>query len=84
MRLGLEGEDDDVAVVEVSDDGRGFSVEGRKAGVGRHSMQGRATEIGGELEIESEPGRGTRVRCRIPLSSLNQSGEEAARSGRCA
>ena len=79
VRLGLEGE---AAVVEVSDDGRGFSVEGQRAGIGLHSMQGRALELGGALEIESEPGRGTRVRCSLPQARLVEEGEGAARSGR--
>ena len=82
VRLGLEDDDDDVAVVEVSDDGRGFSVEDEEAGVGRYSMRTRATEVGGELEVESEPGRGTRVRCRIPPARLTRSEEGAARPGR--
>jgi signal transduction histidine kinase len=67
VRLPLESED---TCVEVSDDGRGFDTESRKIGVGRHSMQARALELGGELEIDSEPGRGTQVRCRIPLARL--------------
>jgi signal transduction histidine kinase len=30
-------------------------------------MRERAVAMGGELQIESEPGQGTRVRLRIPL-----------------
>jgi signal transduction histidine kinase len=67
VRLRLEGED---ACVEVFDDGRGFDTESPKNGIGRHSTQARALELGGELEIDSEPGRGTQVRCRIPLACL--------------
>nr|MDP9486792.1 PAS domain S-box protein [Actinomycetota bacterium] len=67
VELGAEG---DLAYVEVSDDGRGFAPESSRIGVGRHSMQGRALEIGGELAIESEPGGGTRVRVGIPISRL--------------
>jgi signal transduction histidine kinase len=67
VRLRLEGED---ACVEVSDDGRGFDTESPKNGIGRPSTQARALELGGELEIDSEPGRGTQARCRIPLACL--------------
>jgi signal transduction histidine kinase len=53
-------------VAEVSDDGRGFEP-GSNPGVGLNSMRERAEVIGGELEIESEPGQGTSVRARVPL-----------------
>ena len=53
-------------IAEVSDDGCGFGPESG-AGVGRSSMSERAVALGGELQIESEPGQGTRVRLRVPL-----------------
>ena len=53
-------------IAEVSDDGRGFGPESAP-GVGRSSMHERAVVMGGELQIGSEPGRGTRVRLRVPL-----------------
>jgi PAS domain S-box-containing protein len=53
-------------VAEVSDDGRGFGPDTRP-GVGMGSMRERAVLIDGELEIESEPERGTSVRLRVPL-----------------
>lgn len=61
--LKTEGED---LIAEVSDDGRGFGPE-IVSGVGQSSMRERAAAVGGELQIESEPGRGTRVRLRAPL-----------------
>lgn len=64
VTLKVEGE---VLVVEVADDGVGFDP-GIPAGVGQGSMRERAAAVGGELKIESEPGRGTRVRLRVPLS----------------
>jgi PAS domain S-box-containing protein len=54
-------------VAEVSDDGRGFGP-GTLPGVGMGSMRERAVLIDGELEIESEPERGTSVRLRVPLA----------------
>ena len=69
IKLGVEG---DIAFAEVSDDGRGFPTGSPRSGVGRHSMQQRAVELGGELEIESEPGEGTRVRFRVPITRLVQ------------
>ena len=57
----------DALLAEVSDDGRGFEPGLTRAGVGRHSMRQRALGLGGEVELWSEPGRGTRVLCRVPL-----------------
>ena len=67
VELGLDGE---LAYVEVSDDGRGFDTEKARTGIGRQSMSQRALELGGELDVESAPGEGTRVRFLIPVSRL--------------
>jgi len=59
----------DELVLEIEDDGRGFmpsSVLGR--GVGLTSMQTRATDVGGVITIQSQPGEGTRIEARVPLS----------------
>jgi PAS domain S-box-containing protein len=53
-------------VVEVSDDGRGLTPE-TVPGVGLRSMRERAVSLGGELTVEGEPGKGTRVRLRVPM-----------------
>jgi signal transduction histidine kinase len=57
-------------VAEVIDVGRGFGVD-TAAGVGQSSMRERAQIIGGELQIGSKPGRGTRVSLRVPLPPLD-------------
>lgn len=62
----LEGGD---LVAEVSDDGRGFQP-GSGTGVGLKSMRERVTAIGGELNVRSEPGKGTRVRLRASMPAL--------------
>lgn len=53
----------------VEDDGRGFDVESEMSsgGLGLFGMQERAGYVGGTVAIESEPGRGTRVRAVIPV-----------------
>jgi len=66
ISVGLEMEGEDL-LAEVSDDGRGFGPE-TPYGVGISSMRERAVLSGGELEIESEPDRGTSVRLRVPLA----------------
>ena len=54
-------------VLEVADDGVGFPVgkAGRLDSYGLIGMRERAASIGASLVIDSEPGRGTRVRCTV-------------------
>jgi signal transduction histidine kinase len=52
----------------VSDDGVGFDVEAASGSgtLGLSGMAERVRQIGGELEVESAPGHGTRVEVRFP------------------
>ncbi len=61
----LRRRDDDVEL-EVADDGRGFAFDESEGGLGLAGMRERALLIGGELTIESRPGRGTTVRLTVP------------------
>ena len=51
--------------LSVQDDGAGFSAD-RRQGHGLDNMRARAQTIGGELQIESAPGCGTRVILTLP------------------
>jgi signal transduction histidine kinase len=55
------------AVLEIADDGIGFPVgnAGRLDSYGILGMRERAASIGATLTIDSQPGKGTRVRCAI-------------------
>ena len=53
---------------EVADDGDGFA-QGQPTEGGLRRIVDRVGALGGRLEIESEPGHGTRVRGRLPLTS---------------
>jgi signal transduction histidine kinase len=64
-------------VVEIADDGRGFDpgaipVEGflgsdlQGGHLGLVTMRERAADLGGRLEVRSQPGNGTRVILRVP------------------
>ncbi len=58
--------------ISIEDDGRGFDpaqvlAEGRQS-FGLQVMRERATDIGGEVTVESKPGAGTRVRVRVPFN----------------
>ena len=56
-------------VLEVQDTGTGFEVRegGPKEGHGLRNMRDRARSVGGDLTIDSKPGRGTTVRVEIYL-----------------
>jgi signal transduction histidine kinase len=54
---------------EVSDDGRGFDPDAAERGSGLQGIADRLAALGGELEIESRPGAGTRVRGRVPTAT---------------
>ena len=56
-------------LVTVTDDGRGLPPEqlARSKSLGLMGMRERAKLVGGELEIQSQPGEGTSVHIRVPL-----------------
>ena len=51
---------------EVADDGPGFDPREQSSGFGLASMRDRIAAVGGELEIISAPGQGSRIRGIIP------------------
>jgi PAS domain S-box-containing protein len=68
IEVRLEADEDEIRA-RVSDDGRGFELDRARRGVGLISMEERAALIGGNLEIQSEFGKGTHVRFRVRRSS---------------
>lgn len=67
VRVGGDGVE-----VAVEDSGRGFSTAGggrRTKHFGLEMMRTRVEEVGGTLEIESSPRKGTRVVARLPVRS---------------
>lgn len=67
--------------LEVKDDGRGFDVSdirgAERTAWGLLGIEERASLLGGELELESEPGEGTTVRVSIPYGAQQQEEEHA-------
>jgi signal transduction histidine kinase len=61
----------DRVLLEVSDDGRGFDSSQIKLtlGHGLANMQTRVHNVGGEVEISSEPGKGAAVLAWVPFSN---------------
>ncbi|GAA0770906.1 sensor histidine kinase [Ideonella azotifigens] len=53
--------------VLIEDDGCGFDTEEAPRGRGLRHLAQRAARLGGEVHIDSAPGRGTRVRLHLPL-----------------
>jgi len=63
---------DGQAVLEVIDQGKGFRSAGARrdySSFGLVSLAQRASALGGRLDIHSAPGKGTRVRLAVPLTS---------------
>lgn len=56
------------AVLTIADDGSGFDAQARSAerGLGLVSMHERADSVGGRVQVDSAPGRGTTVRLEVP------------------
>lgn len=83
LELQVSSGGDRLAVI-VCDDGKGFDPTVKASGFGLAGMRERIELAGGELQIESKPGRGTRVLASIPLaaagagSGLDQASGERA------
>lgn len=56
--------EEDAVELTVSDDGQGFEMSPRTAGLGIMGMQKRARNVAAALEIVSAPGEGTKIRVR--------------------
>jgi CheY-like chemotaxis protein len=69
--------------VTVSDPGRGFDpmildTDTKKAGLGLPSLRERARYIGGDLLVESSPGKGSRFTITVPLDLSGAPGAQKA------
>jgi len=61
-------------IMEIEDNGRGISKQKTKTktrGLGLVSMRERVEYMGGTFHIQSSPGKGTKVRVRIPIGADN-------------
>ena len=74
---------DDLLVLIIEDDGKGFEPgTGRTngssgSGLGLIGMHERTALLGGTLEIESRPGEGTTVYARVPVRPAEKNGDSA-------
>ena len=65
IQLGLASSDG-LLLLHVTDDGQGLPPEHR-SGLGLVTMRERASQLGGDVEISTPPGGGTRVSARLPM-----------------
>jgi signal transduction histidine kinase len=67
---------EEIALLEILDDGVGFDVEqinrayDKRGSLGMINLRDRAELINGLLNVQSHPGKGTRVQVYIPLSEV--------------
>jgi PAS domain S-box-containing protein len=59
--------------LELRDDGDGFKVKDRHDGVGLLGMRERVEQMGGELEIKSSRGKGTKITVLLPCNGESTS-----------
>jgi signal transduction histidine kinase len=57
---------------QVEDDGRGFDPEATRRGSGLTNMTDRIEALGGTLEIQSHPGRGTTLVGSVPIREIQR------------
>ncbi len=67
--------------LEVEDDGVGFDPRSATAGTGLAGLRRRVAELGGELEVASRPGGGTRVRLTAPIPRRRDGSRRGRRLG---
>lgn len=65
VRIVLRQETNDLRI-SVEDDGKGFDSR-RVQGLGLVGMKERVTQLGGRLNVASEPGRGTQIQANLPV-----------------
>jgi signal transduction histidine kinase len=54
-------------MLTIEDDGDGFQLGREAGGNGLRNMRERAASLGGELELKSRPGKGTRIHITFPV-----------------
>lgn len=67
---------DEKVVLSICDDGCGFDPSVDHGGLGFTGMRERAAELGAELKVSSEPGKGAEIRISLPVTTAR--GDEGA------
>lgn len=69
---------DDSVNLFIEDDGEGFDIENSNQGIGLNNIKSRVASLGGEIEIDAHPSRGTAINITVParLYSLTSNSNE--------
>jgi len=78
VQVAVRGETGKI-LLSVQDDGSGFDPQ-RVRGLGLMGMEERVRHLGGTFEVDSQPGRGTRLNVALPIVSLNGHGANGTNS----
>ena len=81
IEVNLEPRDAKVRL-EVTDNGSGFAFAEEGKGLGLDGMRERALLVGGTLDIDSRPGKGTSVVLEVPAEPLPEDGTPSDQPGR--
>jgi signal transduction histidine kinase len=71
LRISAHCKQPDVEVC-IADNGMGFMVAAVAAGRGMRNLRQRAASLSGSISIESNPGSGTTVRLRLPITRTDK------------
>lgn len=66
INIQLIGQDDHLSIM-IEDDGKGFDTTTRKTGRGLKNIVTRSLWLKGQINIDSQPGRGTTITTEIPI-----------------
>jgi signal transduction histidine kinase len=66
LDVGVNAADDEF-VLRIRDDGQGFDTASPASGMGLANMRARTAEIGGRLDLDSQPGKGASATLHVPL-----------------
>ena len=64
--------DNDKVNLTISDNGIGFDTKNISEGFGLKGLLERTQQVGGELLIESEPGKGTNITVSMPNEPIQE------------
>ncbi len=58
-------------VITIRDNGKGFEIAHVQEGNGLENMAARCRQMGGNIEVHSEPGNGTAISCKVPIAIIS-------------
>jgi len=75
VTIQLTRHEDQLLTLMIEDDGRGFDLSDRSDGLGLRNVQNRIKKHKGEVNIDSNPGRGTTITFEVPING-SEDGED--------